>query len=158
MYKRYINSIIIIIKGASVSRWSHNSRYSPGLITEPITPIWHLHISHNAPYLPPPPPKKKKKKMQNLCFSFLLYITTVLREIENNAYAKLGGGGQIRCLMGDVQVANGLGCMLCIVEWILYFACHALPSYWLFVLCRVDPCGFYSGRLAGIWWQFHSQF
>ena len=82
-------------------------------------PICHLHISHNAPYLSPPPPPKEKKNLQNLCFSFLLYITTVLREIENNAYEKLGGGGggrQIRCLMGDVQVANGLGCMLCIVE------------------------------------------
>ena len=65
----------------------------------------------------PPLPPTKKKKLQNLCFSFLLYITTVLREIENNAYAKLGGGeGQVRYLMGDVQVANGLGCMLCIVE------------------------------------------
>ena len=80
-------------------------------------PICHLHISHNAPYLSPPPPPKEKKNLQNLCFSFLLYITTVLREIENNAYEKLGGGGgQIRCLMGDVQVANGLGCMLCIAE------------------------------------------
>ena len=55
-------------------------------------PICHLHISHNAPYLSTPPPPKEKKKLQNLCFLFLLYITTVLREIENNAYEKLGGG------------------------------------------------------------------
>ena len=47
--------------------------------------IRHLHISHNAPHLPPPPPKKK---LDNLCFSFLLSITAVPREIENNAYAK----------------------------------------------------------------------
>ena len=43
------------------------------------------------------------------CFSFLLSITATQREIENNAYAKtfffLGGGAQIRCIMGDVQVA-----------------------------------------------------
>ena len=35
--------------------------------------------------------------------SFLLGITAVLREIENNAYANFEG--QIRCIMGDVQVA-----------------------------------------------------
>ena len=32
-------------------------------------------------------------------FSFLLGITAVPREIENNAYAKFGGWGQIRCVM-----------------------------------------------------------
>ena len=44
--------------------------------------IHHLHISHNAPYLPPPPPH----------FFFLLGITAARREIENNAYAKFLGG------------------------------------------------------------------
>ena len=43
-----------------------------------------LYISHNAPYLPP-------KILHNLCFSFLLGITAVPREIENNAYATFGG-------------------------------------------------------------------
>ena len=43
--------------------------------------IRHFHISHNAPYLPP-------QILHNLCFSFLLGITAVLREIEINAYAK----------------------------------------------------------------------
>ena len=63
--------------------------------------ICHLHISHNAPYLPP-------QILHKLCFSFLLSITAVPREIENRAYAKFflrGGGGKIRCIMGDVQVA-----------------------------------------------------
>ena len=46
--------------------------------------IRHFHISHNAPYCPPPPPQI----LHNLCFSFLLGITAVLREIEINAYAK----------------------------------------------------------------------
>ena len=32
--------------------------------------------------------------LHNLCFSFLLGITAVPREIENNAYAKFGGGGK----------------------------------------------------------------
>ena len=48
--------------------------------------IRHLHVSHNAPYLPP-------KSLHILCFSFLLNITAIPREIENNAYAKLRGGG-----------------------------------------------------------------
>ena len=47
--------------------------------------IRHLHISHNAPYFP-------AKILHNLCFSFLLGITTVPREIENNANAKFWGG------------------------------------------------------------------
>jgi len=63
--------------------------------------IRHFHISHNAPYLP-------LKIFHNLCFSFLLGITAVLREIENNAYTKfwgVGEEGEVRCIMGDVQVA-----------------------------------------------------
>ena len=36
----------------------------------------------------PPPPSKKKRKLQNLCFSFLLRIAAVPREIKNNASAK----------------------------------------------------------------------
>ena len=45
----------------------------------------HFHISYNAPSLPPP------QILHNLCFSFLPGITAVLREIENNAYAKFWG-------------------------------------------------------------------
>ena len=58
--------------------------------------IRHLHISHNEPYLPP-------KILHNLCFSFLLGITAVPREVENNT---LGGGGVAnkvhygRCVIG----------------------------------------------------------
>ena len=51
-----------------------------------------LHISHKAPYLPRPP-----QILHNRCISFLLGITAVLREIENNAYPNVfflaGGGG-----------------------------------------------------------------
>ena len=49
------------------------------------------------------PPPHKKKNLHNLCFSFLLGITAVPREIKNNAYARFWG--QIRCIMGDEQVA-----------------------------------------------------
>ena len=61
-----------------------------------VLPICHIHNSHNAPYLPP-------KILHNLCFPFLLGITAVPREIENNAHAKFGG--QIRYIMGNVEVA-----------------------------------------------------
>ena len=40
--------------------------------------IRNFHISHNAPYLPP-------NILHNLCFSFLLSIIAISREIENNA-------------------------------------------------------------------------
>ena len=44
-----------------------------------------------------------QKKLHIFCFSFLLGITAVPREIENNVYAKFWGA--IMCIMGDVQVA-----------------------------------------------------
>ena len=50
-----------------------------------------------------PPPPQPKKKMDNFCFSFLLGITAVPRETENDVYAKFWGA--IMCVMGDVQVA-----------------------------------------------------
>ena len=58
--------------------------------------IHHLHISHNASYLPP-------RILHNLCFSYLLGITAVPREIENNAYAKFWGANKMhygRCASG----------------------------------------------------------
>ena len=56
----------------------------------------HFHISHHAPYL-------LSKILHNLCFPFLLGITAVPREIENNTYAKFGG--QMKSIMGNVEVA-----------------------------------------------------
>ena len=52
--------------------------------------IHHFHISHNAPYFPP-------KILHNLCFSFLLGITAVPREIGNSAYAKFWGAKKVHC-------------------------------------------------------------
>ena len=46
--------------------------------------IRHLHISHNAPYLPP-------RILHNLCFSFLLGITAAQREIETMLMQNLEG-------------------------------------------------------------------
>ena len=50
------------------------------------SPIMHL--------ICPPAPPKKIKNLHNLCFSFLLGITAVLREIEN-AYAKFWGANRV---------------------------------------------------------------
>ena len=70
-----------------------------------IFSIRHFHVSHNAPYLPPPPPPPPPPLLPNP-FSFLLSITAVPTETENNGWAKFGGGGgQISCIMRDVQVA-----------------------------------------------------
>ena len=45
---------------------------------------------HSAPYLPHPP-----QIFHNLCFLFLLVITAVPREIENNASAKFLGANKV---------------------------------------------------------------
>ena len=59
--------------------------------------IHNFQISHNTPCLPP-------KILHNLCFSFRLGVTAVLREFENNTMQNFEG--QIRCILGDMQVAN----------------------------------------------------
>ena len=48
-----------------------------------------MHLVYPPP--PPPPPQKKTNK-QNKHFQFLLGITVFAREIQDNGYAKLGGG------------------------------------------------------------------
>ena len=50
--------------------------------------VRHFHISHNAPYLP-------SKILHNLCFSFLLGLTAVPREIEYTAHAKFLGANKV---------------------------------------------------------------
>ena len=53
--------------------------------------IHNFHIDHNASCLPSAP-----QILHNHCFQFLLGITVVPREIEENGYANfffLGGGG-----------------------------------------------------------------
>ena len=58
--------------------------------TSTFPPVMHLICP------PPPPPHRPKKKiLPNLCFSFLLGITAVPREIENKAYAKFWGANKV---------------------------------------------------------------
>ena len=63
----------------------------------------HLHISHNAPYLLP-------KILHDLCSLFLLGITAIPREIENNGYAKFWGANKVyygRCANGKWRTECG---------------------------------------------------
>ena len=74
-------------------------------------PIHELHIDHNTTYLPPPPPKKN---LHNHCFQFLLGITVVPREIQDNGSTIFFGGGgreeggrmQTKCIMVYVKMVN----------------------------------------------------
>ena len=56
--------------------------------------IRYLHIYHNAPYLPPP-------------LNFVFHFSWVLQLSQEKLKTVLmqNFGGQIRCIMGDVQVA-----------------------------------------------------
>ena len=60
------------------------------------TSIFTYATSHNAPYLP-------TKILHNLCFSFLLGITAVQEKLKTMLVQNFGG--QIRCIMGNVEVA-----------------------------------------------------
>ena len=68
--------------------------------TSPITPVTHLVLS------PTPSPSKQ---VRNPCFPLLLGTTTVPRETENNAYAKLGAG-----IMGHFGRCASGGCVMSI--------------------------------------------
>ena len=58
------------------------------------TPL--MHISHNAPYLPP-----------KFCIPFVFHFSWVLQLSQEKLKTMLmqNFGGQIRCIVGDVQVA-----------------------------------------------------
>ena len=77
-----------------------------------IRPSAFSHLTDNAFCLhapPPPPPPPHPKKLHNLGFSFLLGITIASKEIEDDACAGFffEGGRAKRCILGDVQMANG---------------------------------------------------
>ena len=67
--------------------------------SSPLAPsIFRLYATSTSPIMhlicPPPQPPQI---LHNLCFSFLLGITAVPREIENNAYAKVWGTNKVYC-------------------------------------------------------------
>ena len=57
-----------------------------------------LYISHNAPYLPP-------QNLTSAWFSISLGTAVIPRKNEKQRLCKILGGN-LRCIMGDVQVAN----------------------------------------------------
>ena len=63
------------------------------------SPVRHLHISHNAPHSPP-------KNLHNFVFHFSWVLQPSQGTLKTMLKYNLGGGVQIRCIMGDVQVAN----------------------------------------------------
>ena len=60
--------------------------------------IPHFHISHNAPYLPP-------KILHKHCFHFSWDGCNTQEKWKTKVMQNCGR--QIRCIMGNVQVANG---------------------------------------------------
>ena len=56
-----------------------------------------MHLVH-------PLPPSKKKNLRNHCFQFLLGITVVPREIENNGYVKFGGLNRVN--YGLCEIVN----------------------------------------------------
>ena len=62
------------------------------------SPLAHLQKSSLFDHPPP-------QMLHNLCFSFLVGITAVPREIENNPYAKFYGVNKVhfgRCASGEI--------------------------------------------------------
>ena len=74
------------------SRIEPNPFGSEGYAFPHTTTTGHLHISHNAPYLP-------TKVLHNLCFSFLLGITSLLHSRTKN-----GCVADYRVLLGITAV------------------------------------------------------
>ena len=86
--------------------------------------IRHLHISHNAPYLPP-------KILHNLCSSFPLGITVVPREIENNAYEKFWDANKMhygRCASGVSTNFTLLKNLPEVLAWVLLKTCKQITK------------------------------
>ena len=77
----------------------HETKDSAPLNSIVLKPLSIRHCTSPITQLICPP-----KFCITLVFHFSLGITAVPREIENNAYAKFWG--QIRCILGDVQVVN----------------------------------------------------
>ena len=68
----------------------------------PKLSICNSHISRNTPCLP-------RKTLNNLCFYFLLGITVALREIKDNAYAKLWEANKVY-IYGNIQTVDSCLC------------------------------------------------
>ena len=80
----------------------HHSSIGKLTVGPAVFAIRHLHNSHKAPYLLPfPSPPPPHKKMRN---HFSLYHSPSQEKLKTMLIQNFGG--QIRCIMGDVQVAK----------------------------------------------------
>ena len=103
-----------LIRKFDISLWFPCGAYglAYGHVITKISRIRHLHISHKAPFLPPPlPPAPPPKFWITFVFHSPGYYNRPKRNWKQ-CLCKIwagwrGGGGQIRCIMGDVQAANG---------------------------------------------------
>ena len=76
--------------------WDGGGGGGGGTFSPAQASFFHLHISHNAPYL-----------TSKFCITFVLHFSWVLQPSQEKLITMLmqNFGGQIRCIMGDVQVA-----------------------------------------------------
>ena len=65
------------------------SRQKFSIFTKTIMHLVHLPPTQPQPHPPLPPPQKKQ--IHDHCFQFLLGITVISRDIEDNAYANVWG-------------------------------------------------------------------
>ena len=81
----YCNPVFSNLTKISAAEYVQNSAASLLTDTKNIFTIFTETIMH----IVPPPPLPNQKKIHNHCFQFLLGITVVPREIEDNGYAKV---------------------------------------------------------------------
>jgi len=77
--------------------FSFDLRYEPKNVIECLPAIRHFHISHNTPCLPP-------KFCTSIVFSFSWDDCSTQEKWETKVMQNFGG--QTRCIMGDVEMAN----------------------------------------------------
>ena len=89
--------------------------------------IRHLHISHNAHYLPPPP---------KFCITFVFHFSWVLQPFQEKLKTMLmqNFGGQIRCNFGRCASGVLAGGNPCTWPLVTALCDYALPEHWLVIL------------------------
>ena len=88
----------IICQSLTLRVWQKQSEYQQQESGQPIRQFL-LHISRNAPYLP-----------HKFCITFVFHFSWVLQPSQEKLKTMIMQNlrGQIRCIMGDVQVAYNL--------------------------------------------------
>ena len=138
--------IPVALESRRSSRWGGRGGCAPPTpspwIHSCLWTIRHSHISHNAPYLP-------SKILHNFCFSFLLGITAVLREIENKPYSKFWGaknGHYGKCgssvwntwvwagadyiYLNSIPTLKSGSCAWCVLSFLVFAPPHTFLVIW----------------------------